>query len=138
MRRMPIRWRLSLAFALGMAVVLSALGAFLYVRLERSLMGGLDETLEVRATQRRSIDELGPAGRGGHRAAVWPSWPILASSPSGAIRSWSSGRWAVASAGAFTAGTRRRPHAGEAASTGPRCSLVGISLEDTEDAFAAC
>jgi two-component system, OmpR family, sensor kinase len=31
--RVPIRWRLSLAFALAMAVVLSALGAFLYVRL---------------------------------------------------------------------------------------------------------
>jgi CHASE3 domain sensor protein len=37
MSRLPIRLRLTLAFALAMAVVLSAVGAFLYVRLGDSL-----------------------------------------------------------------------------------------------------
>ena len=49
MSRLPIRWRLALAFALAMAVVLGALGAFLYVRLEQLVVDGLDETLELRA-----------------------------------------------------------------------------------------
>ena len=51
MSRVPIRWRLALAFAIAMAVVLEALGAFVYVRLENSLTDGLDETLELRAAQ---------------------------------------------------------------------------------------
>ena len=53
-----------------MAVVLCALGAFLYVRLERSLTDGVDETLELRAAQ---IDASGtdrPRGRRRRDAAL--------------------------------------------------------------------
>src|SRR4051812_50158239 len=42
MARLPIRIRLTLAFALVMAVVLAATGAFLYLR----LASGLDRTIE--------------------------------------------------------------------------------------------
>ena len=49
MSRLPIRLRLTLAFAAAMAVVLSAVGVFLYVRLGTALEEQLDETLQVRA-----------------------------------------------------------------------------------------
>jgi two-component system OmpR family sensor kinase len=49
MSRLPIRLRLTLLFALAMAVVLAAVGAFVYVRLEASLTEQIDENLETRA-----------------------------------------------------------------------------------------
>jgi heavy metal sensor kinase len=49
MSRLPIRLRLTLAFAAAMALVLGAVGAFLYVRLGVALEEQLDETLQVRA-----------------------------------------------------------------------------------------
>ncbi|MFN8187847.1 MAG: ATP-binding protein [Gaiellales bacterium] len=49
MSRVPIRIRLTLAFTLGMAIVLAGVGAFLYARLGESLRDQLDEGLEVRA-----------------------------------------------------------------------------------------
>jgi two-component system, OmpR family, sensor kinase len=47
--RLPLRLRLTLGFALAMAVVLGAVGALLYVRLDDALSEQLDESLEVRA-----------------------------------------------------------------------------------------
>jgi two-component system OmpR family sensor kinase len=53
MSRLPIRARLTLVFALVMAVVLSAVGAFLYIRLgdslEEQLHGSLEDRTEVLA-----------------------------------------------------------------------------------------
>jgi signal transduction histidine kinase len=46
--RLPIRRRLTLAFALGMALVLAALGAFLYVRLGTELLASIDLGLRSR------------------------------------------------------------------------------------------
>jgi signal transduction histidine kinase len=51
MSRMPIRLRLTLAFAVAMAAVLAATGAFLYYRLQSSLDEALDESLQALATQ---------------------------------------------------------------------------------------
>ena len=51
MRRIPIRLRLTLAFALAMGVVLAATGAFLYVQLDASLDEAIDESLEARASE---------------------------------------------------------------------------------------
>ena len=45
MSRLPIRVRLTLAFALAMAVVLAATGAFLYMRLQSSLDEAIDQGL---------------------------------------------------------------------------------------------
>jgi two-component system OmpR family sensor kinase len=47
--RLPIRTRLTLAFALAMAVVLATLGGFLYLRLGADLMHGIDMDLRARA-----------------------------------------------------------------------------------------
>lgn len=49
MSRLPIRLRLTLAFALAMAAMLAATGAFLYVRLGSSLEETVDEGLQARA-----------------------------------------------------------------------------------------
>jgi two-component system OmpR family sensor kinase len=49
--RVPIRVRLTLAFALAMTVVLAATGAFLYVRLGSSLDEAIDENLQARASE---------------------------------------------------------------------------------------
>jgi len=51
MSRLPIRLRLTFAFALAMGVVLVATGAFLYLRLGTSLDDALDESLLARARE---------------------------------------------------------------------------------------
>jgi signal transduction histidine kinase len=81
--RLPIRWRLALAFALAMAVVLCALGAFLYIRLERSLTDGVDETLELRAAQINASGTIGPAGDEGVTQLFRADGRLVSSSPSG-------------------------------------------------------
>jgi heavy metal sensor kinase len=49
MSRLPIRLRLTLAFTVAMAIVLAAVGAFLYERVDAALREQLDDSLEVRA-----------------------------------------------------------------------------------------
>ena len=51
MRSLPIKLRLTLAFALAMGVVLAATGAFLYLELRASLGESIDESLEARASE---------------------------------------------------------------------------------------
>ncbi len=60
--RLPIRLRLTLAFALGMALVLSALGAFLYLRLGAELLRSIDAGLRSRAEV--IVAGLGSGGNG--------------------------------------------------------------------------
>jgi heavy metal sensor kinase len=48
-RRLPLRWRLTLAFAGVMAVLLAVTGAFLYVRLGNTLDEQIDQSLRARA-----------------------------------------------------------------------------------------
>ncbi|MEO8291984.1 MAG: ATP-binding protein [Actinomycetota bacterium] len=57
--RLPLRLRITLAFAVGMAAVLAFLGAFLYLRLGAELRGSIDAGLRSRA----QVIEAG-AGRG--------------------------------------------------------------------------
>src|SRR5207302_5280867 len=47
--RIPLRLRLTAVFALGMALVLAGLGAFLYVRLASDITGSIDLGLRSRA-----------------------------------------------------------------------------------------
>ncbi|MGW1752188.1 hypothetical protein ACWCRD_42610 [Streptomyces sp. NPDC002092] len=49
MPRLPIRLRLTLAFCLGMAAVVAALGAFLYTRMGTELTRAVDVDLRARA-----------------------------------------------------------------------------------------
>ena len=45
MKRVPIRVRLTLAFALAMAVVLAVLGGFVYLRVGNTLLSSVDQSL---------------------------------------------------------------------------------------------
>jgi two-component system OmpR family sensor kinase len=68
--RLPIRLRLTLAFAFAMAAVLAAIGLFLYVRVDstlvasvdRSLRGQVDESLPRLATEPDLVDQDARAG----------------------------------------------------------------------------
>ena len=64
MSRLPIRWRLTVAFGLAVAIVLTAVGIFLHARLRAELDIGIERDLRVRADQlggllsRSPIEEL--------------------------------------------------------------------------------
>jgi two-component system, OmpR family, sensor kinase len=132
--RLPIRWRLSLAFALAMAVVLGALGAFLYVRLEGSLIDGLDETLELRATQIESSNELGSTGEEGIAQLFDPRGRLLESAPRGENPILVFGEVVRGLGGSFT--LQRDGFRVLVTPIGESAVLaVGIALEDTEDAL---
>ena len=68
MSRLPIRLRVTAAFAVAMAVVLAALGWFLYARLDSHLQTQLDTSLQVRADDLAALvregGSLAPSGRG--------------------------------------------------------------------------
>ena len=55
MSRLPIRLRVTAAFAVAMAAVLAALGFFLYARLDSHLQTELDTSLQVRADDLRAL-----------------------------------------------------------------------------------
>lgn len=60
MSRVPIRVRLTLAFAVAMAIVIGAMAALVYLRVDRSLLGSVDQTLRAQvkeASSRRTRDE---------------------------------------------------------------------------------
>ena len=64
MSRLPIRWKLTLAFALGLTVVLTAVGVFLHAQLSANVDAEVERDLRIRAGQlremvmRSSISEL--------------------------------------------------------------------------------
>lgn len=62
MSRLPIRLRVSAAFALAMAVVLAVSGLFLYLRLSSHLSLALDRQLQVRAQDLAALTDQ-PAAR---------------------------------------------------------------------------
>jgi len=49
--RLPIRLRLTLPFAVGMAIVLAAIGFFIYSRLGNALLSSVDQNLRVQAAE---------------------------------------------------------------------------------------
>ncbi len=62
MSRLPIRWRVTLAFAATLLVVLGAVGAFLYLRFEHDLSESLDNGLRARAGEVEALVRRSPAG----------------------------------------------------------------------------
>ncbi len=54
MSRLPIRWRLTVAFAVAMAVVLAALAAFVFARVGNALDATIDQSLRAQATEART------------------------------------------------------------------------------------
>lgn len=69
--RVPIRWRLALAFAAAMAGLLLAAGLFLHISLDRSLEAGVEQSLRIRSDEVSALVRDG-AGRslGDSRARV--------------------------------------------------------------------
>jgi two-component system OmpR family sensor kinase len=67
MSRLPIRWRLTLAFAGIMAIVLAAVGAFLYLQLESNLDESVDQGLRSRATETSALYQGAGGGGLGNR-----------------------------------------------------------------------
>ncbi len=63
MSGLPIRARLTLAFAVAMAVVLAATGAFVYFRLQSSLDEGIEEALDARLADAVALARTGETGR---------------------------------------------------------------------------
>ena len=51
MSRLPIRWRLTLAFALALTAVLTAAGVFLYAQLRADVDVTIERDLRMRADQ---------------------------------------------------------------------------------------
>jgi signal transduction histidine kinase len=59
--RLPIRWRLTAAFALAMVLVLAAAGVFVYLRLADDLNDSIEKTLQTRA---EAVSASGDVGTG--------------------------------------------------------------------------
>ncbi|HEU0055981.1 MAG TPA: ATP-binding protein [Gaiella sp.] len=51
LKRVPIRWRLAAAFAVSMAALLLALGAFVYLRVEGALRSSVDQALRAQSAE---------------------------------------------------------------------------------------
>jgi two-component system OmpR family sensor kinase len=64
MKRLPIRIRITLAFATVMATVLAGVGLFLYLRLESELDDSIDQTLHSRAGELTRLIRVNDAGLG--------------------------------------------------------------------------
>ena len=145
MSRLPLRLRLTLVFALAMAAVLAATGAFVYVRVGDSLDDRVDDGLRSRATALAASVEGGTTGRalpGGEEEfaqLLGPRGDLQAATPG-------FGEPIVGDPGsreAFLETTVTPPGEGEAVpfrilvrpvSRG-RTAVVGTSLEDRDEAL---
>jgi two-component system OmpR family sensor kinase len=63
--RVPIRIRVTLAFAVVMAIVLGAVGLFLYLEMEARLNDSIDQGLRSRASEVSALVRSSPGGLGG-------------------------------------------------------------------------
>jgi two-component system, OmpR family, sensor kinase len=84
-RRLPIRVRLTLGFALAMAAVLAVVGLFVYRRVGNELLGTVDQTLVTQAHEELSAHPAGvDADSEGTLAQLYqPDGRLVASHPHG-------------------------------------------------------
>ena len=144
MSRLPIRIRLTLVFAVVMAVVLAALGVFLYVRLGDSLDERIAEDLDARriALTRvvsSGVSDVDPsllAGEEGLARVIGPeaSRPVLAAPSSSAVL-LTADEVAAARTGVVT--RQRAGYRLLATPVGDDVVLVGEPLDDRKDALSA-
>ena len=120
MTGLPIRARLTLAFAVAMAVVLAATGAFVYFRLQSSLNEGIEEALDARLADAVALARTGETGR---RADEEGFTTIVAGKISAVPRDRIEG-------GMRTRGTTVETR------LGIRTVLVGASLADRDEALS--
>jgi two-component system OmpR family sensor kinase len=83
--RLPIRLRLTLGFALAMAVVLAAVGLFVYHRVANELLGTIDQTLLAQAKEELATHRIDRDADGGTSLAQLysPNGRLLGVGPSG-------------------------------------------------------
>jgi signal transduction histidine kinase len=124
MRRLPIRLRLTLAFAVAMAVVLAATGAFVYFRLESSLDSGVNENLEARLVDASALARRGQTGRTAYDEGFTDISP----------RSTTLGRYELDHVTGVEGRVRVLSAAVETPA-GPRTVTVGTSLADRDEAL---
>jgi signal transduction histidine kinase len=88
--RLPIRVRLTLAFALVMAVVLAAMSYFVYARVSSTLLASIDQSLRAQTVDASHLDrgrfDLDAAAGGGIAQVILPGGRVLASDPPGLPR----------------------------------------------------
>jgi two-component system, OmpR family, sensor kinase len=120
MSRLPIRARLSLAFAVAMAVVLAATGAFVYFRVQSALDEGISEALDARLRDAVALARTGETGR---RADEEGFTTIVG------------GRISAVPRDRVEGGTRTKGTTVET-DLGLRTVLVGTSLADRDEALA--
>jgi two-component system, OmpR family, sensor kinase len=144
--RLPIRLRVTLAFAVAMAIVLAATGLFLYLRLGSALDRTIDQSLRARASDVGALvrqgDSLGAEGQG-ITQVLDSGGAVLAARPGLGRPLLTSEEISRASSRAITI-ERPIPNADEAArilaapletQRGPRIVVVGASLEQRGDAL---
>ncbi len=85
MTRLPIRIRLTLGFALAMALVLAAVGLFVYQRVSNELLAGIDQTLSAQAKEEVEAGHVDADTGGGTTFAqvFTPAGALRASQPGG-------------------------------------------------------
>jgi two-component system OmpR family sensor kinase len=83
--RLPIRIRLTLGFALAMALVLAAVGFFVYQRVSNELLAGIDQTLTAQAQEQMGAGHVDADTGGGATYAqlFTPAGTLRASQPRG-------------------------------------------------------
>jgi signal transduction histidine kinase len=69
LRRLPVRWRLTLAFTLVMAVLLAATGLFVYGRVQSELDSAVDNSLRSRAADVAALAQQSDTGLSDSRNA---------------------------------------------------------------------
>jgi len=89
---LPIRVRLTLPFALAMALVLASLGVFVYLRLGSTLLTDIDQGLRAQATESvthfdegDSLLDRGAVGNAFVAEVITADGSVLASSPQGLL-----------------------------------------------------
>src|SRR6266511_1086775 len=144
--RLPIRLRVTLAFAVAMAVVLAATGVFLYLRLGSALDRTIDQSLRARATDVGALvrrgDSAGKEGEG-ITQVLDPSGAVLAATPGLGRPLLTTEEISRARRGPLSV-ERPIPNSDESArilatpldtQRGPRIVVVGSSLEQRGDAL---
>ncbi|MCC6222486.1 MAG: HAMP domain-containing protein [Thermoleophilia bacterium] len=154
MSRLPLRVRLTLAFAVVMALVLAALGGFLYARLADSLDRTLDQGLRARADDVAALAGQPGTGLGGDAGRLVEAEEsfaqilaadgrLLDATPQAAGSPLLSGtELDRARGGALLVGRRQPPGFEEpvrllARPAGDVVVVVGAALDDRDDALAS-
>ncbi len=147
LRTIPIRWRLSAAFAVSTAVLLVALGAFVYVRVEDALRSSVDQTLRAQLAESFGRTEEGPlldadAHQSGIVAqVVGPDGQVVRSDPASLPGLLAPGALAAARRGdvlttiSLGAGERNQWRA-LAVPDGPRVLVIARPLGETEETLS--